>query len=867
MGWFSSKTKHYVDTQVTRAISNENLSDPKKVAIIEGILASDQSPSTSLLNASLHGPARSFEAMYRYARKGPENNGYIFGLPNLTIRSSAESNSTVKDIIEQKEGKDVTIDYLYFSGLNIIHMAYEHLTKELGFNKNSNEIENWRRSPNINNQSDIWLGYPPKPDTRITTYYYVDKIIAHHITSEENPINPTSVGFWDANPLENINQPLDEEGYSEEYLLNNQGIVGGMINTNNTSNQTNDFFETTVTDTDIAGNENAVEGFTIKYYYDEQIATYDPPVSEHTNDQKKNDEFIPDITNIEVTRKYGEIYVSLEEYDRTKEYFQACYFYDEPSTEDDSELGNQRVWKYFFYEPGEGTYPVLDRMVESGYSNQVPEEEQYFPIASLISTTMTGSKSYYRTDHTVEPEDKESEDYKRFKSTQKLLDYIQIDLEEVGEKLRDQEEDSEEGKQDIEDIAQAIIMMGVPLDTTNELELEYLYEYFDDIYNRMPEEETTEGIIQTDRSFSLEIGDADYSTVISFDNITKEIKEGSIGPANTFDSLAYEEVSAEEGGMFADIINTVKKESIKNKVLRRQILEADDEYPGLYEEIKIYNPMFKTTVKKIGKKVLTVEGGVNDERLLIPINLHISKKLSYFDREMLYLRSLHFVFNSHVKQKVKWYQKGVFKALLTIVAIAITWYMGGWGAAFAAAATTTAMTMVVLKFAVTMVVQMLLADLVFRFAVEQLGIEIAIIIAVAAMIIGGGKAIKNMAVDGLKGITQSAARYLQVASGLYNAVGTEYQKKIGILQEEYVAWMEEAKDSMDELEELRAELINPVDIDPLLFMRRTQPMIVFGESPDSFYNRTIENSNPGIKSIESLESFYDVATMLPKTSV
>jgi hypothetical protein len=371
----------------------------------------------------------------------------------------------------------------------------------------------------------------------------------------------------------------------------------------------------------------------------------------------------------------------------------------------------------------------------------------------------------------------------------------------------------------------------------------------------LPEEETVEGVVATDTAYSMEIGDADYSTVISFDKITKEIKEGSIGPYNTFDALPTEEVDIEEvvdSGILENIRNAIVAETKVNKTIRRQIVEAEDDYPGLYEEITIYNPMFKTTVKKLRKKDLIVEGGVNDERLLIPINYAISKKLSYFDREMLYLRSLHFVFNSHVTQKVKWWQRGIFQVILIVIAVAITWYMGGWGAAFAAAATTTAMTAVITQFIIQFVIQTLLADVLFRFAVETLGVEIAIVIAVVALAIGGGKAVKNIAVDGLKGITQSAKSFLTVATNLFNAVGEEYQNKVGILQEEYAAWVEEAKDQMEELDELRAELINPVDIDPLLFLRRTKPLIIFGESPDSFYRRTIENGNPGVKSIESI---------------
>jgi hypothetical protein len=91
--------------------------------------------------------------------------------------------------------------------------------------------------------------------------------------------------------------------------------------------------------------------------------------------------------------------------------------------------------------------------------------------------------------------------------------------------------------------------------------------------------------------------------------------------------------------------------------------------PGVYDEILVDG--LKMTYFIYGDYTTTGDE-FNDDFLLIPLDRSITRRYSIPVRELLYARSLHFVFNSRVVTEIKWYQRGIFKALLLIVAIVIT---------------------------------------------------------------------------------------------------------------------------------------------------------------------------------------------------
>lgn len=845
MGWFSSKTKHYVDTQVARVVEDESVPNTLKNAIVTGLFQEDQSPATSILNAALRGPGRQFESMYRYAKRG----GYVYGLPDITVRHSMEGNDVARNVVETKiENKPVDIKYVFYRGLNNTHMAWKELVETYDINKNTYEMRSLYeiRQDSRTDEQKANNDPRPYPDANLDKRVFLDKIISYHKLDPENLIDPQSLGVWGNDYTDNIANSF------------NPGIADVLP-----GGDTTDLYEAKL------GDE---EGFEILCHWIKRTAVYETLTQAELDEGKK-----PRLLRIDEEKIQESFYHSLESWDQNLEYFHICYTYEET-------VGDitETIWRYRIYDPATNNYPELNEIYESYVDSNEATQGSYFPFAILISR---GTEEK-RVDRTID------DGSEAFKSTKKLLKYLTLDIEEIGKALRGEVEDDdtpENEKQSMEDIQQAIMMMGVPMASSDPIDIEYLYRYFDNIHKTIYPDGEGEGTNYsetaglnggiTEKMYALEIGDADYKTVISFDRITKKIIEGQLTDSDNnplkvgaFDADdLQEDLDAMEDvpGISRDVLDEIRRATrqLKHRTFRKQITAES------YIEITVHNPQFKTTVKTVknGRKSLDVEGGVDDERLLIPVDFNITKSISYFDRERLYMRSFHFVFNSYVKQKIKWYQRGAFAVLMVVVAVVLTFYLGPVGTKFgtvmAKAGFAAAVSAVLVPFIVKFVITSIIFNLAFKFVVKKLGIEAAIILAVIALAVGGYKAIRNIAVDGLKEISASALRYLNVASGLSGGIQSEIARKMGVLQEEYNAWMEEAKDELEELNRMQAELRGPVDLDPLLFLRRSQPMIIIGEEPNLFYNRMIGNTNPGVQSLDFIDYFYKAAVSLPKTSV
>jgi len=83
-----------------------------------------------------------------------------------------------------------------------------------------------------------------------------------------------------------------------------------------------------------------------------------------------------------------------------------------------------------------------------------------------------------------------------------------------------------------------------------------------------------------------------------------------------------------------------------------------------------------------------------------------------------------------------------------------------------------------------------------------------------------------------------------------------------LLEWETFAEYQEAK--MELLEDANALLGDPLNINPLMFVYR-EPRVILGEGASGFFDRTVNNANPGLLSIDFLQNFYDVSLKLPET--
>ena len=137
MGWnpFKSKTKITVSTSVSRVIEDKLLPDSAKAGLIAGLFSGDGQIVEHVMEELVHSVAIRANQMYTYGK-----NHYIHGLPSNSILSDATGKEQVQAVIEDIEGRPVTIEYYKYGVLNNLHYGWKTLTESYNYNPFTNVI-------------------------------------------------------------------------------------------------------------------------------------------------------------------------------------------------------------------------------------------------------------------------------------------------------------------------------------------------------------------------------------------------------------------------------------------------------------------------------------------------------------------------------------------------------------------------------------------------------------------------------------------------------------------------------------------------------------------------------------------------------
>lgn len=498
--------------------------------------------------------------------------------------------------------------------------------------------------------------------------------------------------------------------------------------------------------------------------------------------------------------------ISVQDYDVTADYFHAKYSF-----------GTQT--KYWIYKNKLGTYPSLDNVFVDGPA----VGGTYFPFA------------YFRYNKQSVISNKTTQAYL---TTKKMVKYLGIDFDLMAETIDE--------NPDIADVEQAMLMLGVPAVSTNEIECKYLFDYFNAMhyamggtaYPLLSELQAKLGDGSVSKGVSI-IKDSQFKMALSNDGIYKRIVAGSIGPIGVHtSSFSSVNVTVE---YVSEVTSEVSSTTIPSgtHTYRKQITA------GLYEEIQVKN--LKMTYYVYEEYTTTADE--TDNILLIPIDKSISSTYPIPDRETLYARSLHFVFNSRVVTEIQWYQTGIFQVLLIVLAIVITVYTYGadGGSAIATALGLSGAAGLV----ATIVVNLILGQLLtvgFKLFVKAFGTEVATALAIIALLYGGYELISA---GGLQGAPWAEAM-LQLSTGLQQAIMQTKMEGLVIDQQNFLEYADEQTKLLDTAKEL-LESNNALN-----------PLVIFGEEPQAFYNRTVHSGNIGVLGITAISYYVDIALTLPK---
>jgi hypothetical protein len=484
--------------------------------------------------------------------------------------------------------------------------------------------------------------------------------------------------------------------------------------------------------------------------------------------------------------------------------------------------------KWWMYKVGEGTYPELDELFQTAPS----------PTGTFLPITYFRFNKQSDNAVTTTP---------AYLTGKKMAKYLGMDYDSVANAINE--------NPDIADVQQAMIMFAVPANTTDPLEMEYLYEFFNNLFSarafkyRTPvvgDVAATQANDPNLNTHALVIEDERFKMTLVDQGIFKRMVHGTIGDVGEFEH----EVTTTWKTRTFDVEGVAVNQDYEVKVhnYRKQVSL------GLYEEIQVVGLEMQYYAAEYTAAIADEE----DTFLLIPIDRSIThEKFNILEREKLYARSLHWVFVSLVYTKLAWYQQDFFQFVLLVVAIAVSIYSLGESLAALSQALSTGTTAVIQAAALDLVKQLLVRLVIaeaFQLFVKAVGFETAFLLAVVSALSAGILYIESGSFTGVPW----AKDLLALSNGLTRAAESVLKERIDDLLEDYKSFVRQVEEETKTLETSRELLEN---------RSLLSPFVIFGETPDEYYNRTVHAGNIGTLGIVAVSDYVQSSLALPRYGV
>lgn len=876
MGLFDSKKKTYRDFSYSRLIEDEYLPDVIGQAITTYVLDEDNTKSLADLMIEYGWKANNvkWNAAWRWANK-PDK--YYYGNPTSTVVSQTDFTDagSLNDLLVSLTGhSDLTYIYSKFGAINMRHAMWQLLITNYGYSASSNELtglsstlgataylydaKNMLTTKTVTDADPYVLehwGYPPTggrtairstdytradtlDGTSTTDSNYVDVQYASRFTGVKRIATVTTTKVDTT-----VKTPNGSGGYDEETTTsssdsttnttdwNGQTLPStGIISQTETQTNTNTVNEsdppTTTSDTDPSTGVITEVTTTVSRAITTRTVNIDL-VARLSMGFGAYD-FIPD-ANVDTDTVLDDsdsgnydpnavLDPSGESVGSNEDYFQVCFTY--PGTSGLS-------INYFTYQYGSGTYPDLDGVTST-------------PVADF-------GKGYPRMYFRLNGDRLDEGSYvnkKPYNDSIKLGNKLDLPWLEILDQIY-------QSLSSLSKIRDVYMLQCVPANTTNTLEQEYLYNYFRILYN-----------IRNPIVFDADQPTDEFTTWAAHLGCTMSSQDNTATVGNSCDAVGYRQITGSFGAVGATASGQGSGTRSVKTVTTDESGEAETRYVNrsvsfhyyrvqttatYYEEVRVYNLSGSARVggKNIGK-------GGGDENLMVPLDYAFRKMFSAHDRETLYARATHIIICTEYTVKTKWYQTGIFKAVVVVISVALSWWTGGASLTLIGAVTAVA----------TAVGAMVVMSLLSKYVFSKLGGVFAIIatvVAIAVAIYTG-----YLYFSGTTGpFSITATQMMQVSNVAFKAAESAQQ---GVIQKEMakIANLEdEIAQKTEELERAQKELENPYNtIEDGVFLKAIQGYTYLGEAPAEYYARTL-NTNIGVETNNLVDMYMTQSLALP----
>tara|TARA_R110002012_G_scaffold318308_1_gene536411 strand:- start:54723 stop:56834 length:2112 start_codon:yes stop_codon:yes gene_type:complete len=483
--------------------------------------------------------------------------------------------------------------------------------------------------------------------------------------------------------------------------------------------------------------------------------------------------------------------------------------------------------KYFwYYSPSENLYSSLD-VTETNVPASL-----YYPIVPI------------RRDN-QDLADSALDNTELWQTSKKLLKRIDIDFQDLSEAIHE--------NPDIDQVDHCFLTLGVNIQTENQNSLDYLFQYFTKLMNEGNYSSTdyTTWVAETNEyknsnppplnvikieeteNSSGQVGN--YNTELGYLYIEDNIVTGSIGKKGYCESqtiinnlAVYNEYAYETSSI----------------VFRKQITlttYTEITVHGLKHVNYIYND------KHIDTTLEDSLDAVNDKNnFTIPLRYDAVRGMSAIKRTDLMKDAIRLNLHSVEKVKLKWYQTGIFKAIIIIVAAIITIALGGadggtiLAAVVGAVGATTYLAILLVTIIYNALVSLAISKLIEIIGLEEAAI-LYLIYTIYSLSTGNLEVLSSeFLISAVNGINTSVSLYLKA----------EYLE----FQSESDKILKQQAEEQEELDKLM-EAFPKSYLDPLAYADN-MALISPEESPEQFYNNRIHVGNIGALALN--EAYYYV---------
>ena len=785
MGLFSSKTRVHSQSVSQRMTDDDSFVDSIKYATLtkkhynlqnDKIDLNETVFNDTVKERILQNIPNKFNRVYRMAE---DTSKYVFGNPTASSVHNPEESlkKAVIDYLQDTTDKKVTLEYFYIGDKRHIHYAYDKLTNSYRYNLNTNKLVMHGKEATITSAvmhiaPHTRAEYPEDLFSFDSTWFDGSKSLNYvEDTKDELVIN-----YYTETETELIETPsLTVNTFLEGIITGytqadaEVSVVINGITTKFTANNKGYFNYT------FSGlNQDTTVVVTSENKHNrtsDRVSIQYPYVNNTPNTQVQ-------LIKTNTSRTNGTFTIDLSDVN--------------PITLDNVEPDLKSCIDYIqvMYKTTDGKFLFtygLNQGIESIDTalHAYGRRSKYYP------------RIYIRTDR---KDVVSSQDTTRRTHTNNICKKLGIDLQQTTNDLAKALVD------DYDKVHTMYIGLSVGVvDSYNDPVLaEYLYRYFDSASRYSVETQLGYGNRVGYGSRSLLIADNYSNVMVKYHNLIKERVKGKLTEVGKYKATG--------------------EQLAKNFAHNFMYQESETHY------IKITIIDLQVS-QEFSDRIENHRG--NDENMAIPLDALATKGMTVKEKEILYNKALRVHILIRFTTKQKWHQRGVFKAIIAIVGIAISVISVGLdGGSFAAMAFA-----VIKSVAVGMAVSVAI-DLTVKLAVKmgwsaKLIGAITLVATVAAAYYSNGKSFKGF----------KANDVMKALNNGYDVHNKAMQLKLVDFKKDYETFMSDMNDKYKKLKEAQ-ELLNTGVTKPEqeLMLRPLSNYIYgsqvnLGESPETFYNR------------------------------